>query len=263
MPDDASGNYSLPAGTIVSNGETILPSQHNPAMQDIAAALTNRLNRQGTAPMLAALKMGGFKITGMANGTDPQDAVTKSQAVMKAGDTMTGDLQSQNIDAFRPSAHFDGAYFASHPYNDANKTAFFYGSQPSGEGVQATIAVKNSGTDAYFSLRDDGSLRAPNGVYSGSAVFQSDGNVSGSIWNTWGNSFAFQAIGGRIEDRLGTRAAAGAECQHNSGTVEFGNIDVSISAITIDLPNPYVMTGLRSLNGTQRVWVRGKTIRNQ
>lgn len=63
MPRDVSGNYNLPAGSIVATGDTILPSQHNPALTDIATALTQSLARNGNGPMLAPLDMGGFSIS--------------------------------------------------------------------------------------------------------------------------------------------------------------------------------------------------------
>src|SRR3546814_15641483 len=51
MPRSPDGSYSLPAGTLVSSGDTILVSQHNPAMQDIASALGKSLDRDGTGGM--------------------------------------------------------------------------------------------------------------------------------------------------------------------------------------------------------------------
>ena len=41
MPRNPQGQYSLPAGSIVAIGEDILPSQHNPPLQDIAQDLNN------------------------------------------------------------------------------------------------------------------------------------------------------------------------------------------------------------------------------
>lgn len=55
MPS-ASGVYSLPAGYLATTGQTILASQHNPPLEDIATALTGRLSRDGTAPMTGAVQ---------------------------------------------------------------------------------------------------------------------------------------------------------------------------------------------------------------
>lgn len=79
MPRDSAGVYGLPAGYLAVTGEIIQASQHNPSLEDIANALTGSLPRNGSAGMLAILAMGGKKITGLAPGTDPTDAVAKSQ----------------------------------------------------------------------------------------------------------------------------------------------------------------------------------------
>lgn len=64
---------------MVSTGDTVLVSQHNPPMLDIEQALSSSLDRDGKGGMRAALPMGGQKITGLAPGTDPTDAATVSQ----------------------------------------------------------------------------------------------------------------------------------------------------------------------------------------
>jgi microcystin-dependent protein len=55
MPS-ANGVYTLPTGYLAVTGQTILASQHNPPLEDIAAALTLRVSRDGTAPMTGPLK---------------------------------------------------------------------------------------------------------------------------------------------------------------------------------------------------------------
>lgn len=56
-PSDSNGLYSLPAGYLAATGETILASQHNPPLEDLAAGMTARLMRSGVAPMTGALKL--------------------------------------------------------------------------------------------------------------------------------------------------------------------------------------------------------------
>lgn len=79
IPRDSSGNHSLPPGTIVNSGDTVLPSQHNPAMQDISQSLTGSLPRNGSGPMLADLPMNNNRVRQMANGVDPSDGATFGQ----------------------------------------------------------------------------------------------------------------------------------------------------------------------------------------
>lgn len=57
MPRDSSGVFTLVDGYLAVTGETIQPSQHNPPLEDIASALTGSLPRNGSAPMLAPLKL--------------------------------------------------------------------------------------------------------------------------------------------------------------------------------------------------------------
>ena len=49
MPRNSSGDYSLPAGSLVSTGDTLLVSQHNPPFQDIANSISSSLDRDGRA----------------------------------------------------------------------------------------------------------------------------------------------------------------------------------------------------------------------
>lgn len=81
MPRDANGNTQPLPGTIVTAGDTVLPSQHNPALQDLYAMMTQSLSRDGQGGMRADLNMGGFRVTNAAPGTSPNDLATVSQAL--------------------------------------------------------------------------------------------------------------------------------------------------------------------------------------
>lgn len=79
MPRDSNGVFSLVPGTLVSTGDTLEVSQHNPPFQDVATALTNSLDRNGTGGMRADLDMGGFAVSNMADGVVPTDGATVGQ----------------------------------------------------------------------------------------------------------------------------------------------------------------------------------------
>lgn len=79
MPYDSNGNASLVPGYLAVEGQTILPSQHNPPLEDIASMLSQVVLRSGVAPMTGALNMNGFKVTGLGTGSASGDAVTYAQ----------------------------------------------------------------------------------------------------------------------------------------------------------------------------------------
>lgn len=81
MPDDTSGGHSLPTSYFVQDGDTVMPVQHNDPFEDVSTGLTNRLHRDGRTLWTGAQKANGYKLTGLADGTDLQDAATFKQAV--------------------------------------------------------------------------------------------------------------------------------------------------------------------------------------
>lgn len=79
MPRDSQGNTNPLPGTIVQTGDTILPSQHNPALVDLYAMMTQSLSRDGQGGMRANLAMNNFQVTGLGSATQPGNAVPLSQ----------------------------------------------------------------------------------------------------------------------------------------------------------------------------------------
>lgn len=79
MPDSPTGVYTLPSGYYVEVGDTAEPSQHNPPLEDIAAALTNRIHADGRTAWTGDQNANGHKITDLAEGTNPNDAVRVAQ----------------------------------------------------------------------------------------------------------------------------------------------------------------------------------------
>lgn len=85
MPRDAQGAYSLPTGSLVNIGETIVPSQHNPPLVDLQQAISDSLSRDGKGGMRNILAMGGNRITNVAPGIQPTDVATVSQISASQG----------------------------------------------------------------------------------------------------------------------------------------------------------------------------------
>mgnify|MGYP001249956246 CR=1 FL=1 len=81
MPDDVSGNYSLPPSYFVQDGDTVLPEQHNPPFEDVASAMSNRIHKDGRTLWTGNQNANGHKITGLANGVALTDAANVGQAV--------------------------------------------------------------------------------------------------------------------------------------------------------------------------------------
>ena len=79
MSRNGSGTYSLPAGNPVVSGTTITSAWANSTLNDIATALTGSVAADGQTPMTGTLNLGTNRITGVANGTLPTDAINLSQ----------------------------------------------------------------------------------------------------------------------------------------------------------------------------------------
>nr|WP_278422988.1 hypothetical protein [Brucella anthropi] len=75
------------------------------------------------------------------------------------------------------------------------------------------------------------------------------------------NIYSSAALLSAINNRVGTRAAP-QNCSWSSGILEFGSIDPGHGSVTIDLPAPYVMVGIRSESNSDRVYARGATLKN-
>lgn len=79
MPRAPDGRYTLPFGSIVEAGELVVPSQHNPPLNDLAQAMTDSLSRDGRGEMRANLGMGGNRLVNCSPGVNPNDAATIAQ----------------------------------------------------------------------------------------------------------------------------------------------------------------------------------------
>lgn len=80
MSLDGNGTYSPPAPQFPAIPHTVIyADDFNQIILDIAVALSTAIFRDGQAAFTANQSMGGNKLTNLANGTNPQDAVTVLQ----------------------------------------------------------------------------------------------------------------------------------------------------------------------------------------
>ena len=102
MSRNGSGTYSLPAGNPVVPATTITTSWANSTLTDIATALTGSVAADGQTPMSGNLVMGNNKITGLAVGVNPTDAVNFSQIT----DPTFASLNVTGLSTFYSQAQF-------------------------------------------------------------------------------------------------------------------------------------------------------------
>lgn len=80
MPLNGSGIYALPSPQFPAIANTLIrASDYNAVLNDVAAALSQAVFRDGQGAFTGNQSMGGFKLTNMAVGTADTDAVRKSQ----------------------------------------------------------------------------------------------------------------------------------------------------------------------------------------
>lgn len=110
MPDDGSGNYTRVSGSAYTNGTTADGPELDAEMNDIAAALTNRLLRSGAGAMTGALNMGGNGI----NNLGVLDVTTNaSAAAFRAGNGTSALPSYQFTDATNTGFYAPATYWIS------------------------------------------------------------------------------------------------------------------------------------------------------
>lgn len=137
IPIDSNGNYSLPPGYLAVSGQTILASQHNPPLEDIAAALSQMMLRSGAAPMSGPLNMNGYVINNLGSNSSPTAPATNSQIT---------DLEAR-ITALLPTGAVQAFRRTSAPTGWIKENGGTIGSPSSGATTRA-----NADTEALFTL---------------------------------------------------------------------------------------------------------------
>lgn len=172
MPRDAQGQYSLPSGTLVSAGQTIQVSQHNPAMSDIAAGLSESLSRTGMGTMQATLDMGGFPIaaTPSVAGITNLDLRTGATIAVRVDSDQNVHVAAGIVDASGALRVFAKNGYAYSSYGVTNYVAMQFVRQVSGTPAQIGALMV---TDTTVSLVQGSDYRLKNitGPISDSGAF--------------------------------------------------------------------------------------------
>lgn len=235
MPFDSNGNYTLPTSYFVENGDTVLPIQHNPPFEDVAQALSSVLPRSGVAPMNGPLKMGGNKVTGMADGTATTDGVTKQQ--MDAVGTAASDAAALNAMKFVTKS---AAYTAV----KADKaTAFRFTaaatlSLPAAETLGANWWCEVQATNGYVTIDPNGAETVDG---TATAIIQT-GQIARISCN--GTAFATEIVGNPLSGPHLQGFAVGLGLSTNA-TDAANDVDVAVGAASSD-SSPYYLMQLTS-----------------
>lgn len=225
MPFDSNGNFSLPGGSIVSSGTTIVPSQHNTPLTDIAAnGLSQVLPKDGRAAMTGDLPMGGNKITGLGDGTADTDAATVGQAA-----SAIGDFKGSVRDLGEQWLRRDGSLYDVADYPDL---AELLPALP--DGVQwSNVSVGQTGLRCILATADGGFLIGREYTISSVATSDIYSSENGSLWNvvaTIGSGFvvADLAFGGGIY----LAADANGKVYTSNDKINWGSSSASIAGGT-------------------------------
>lgn len=97
---------------------------------------------------------------------------------------------------------------------------------------------------------DAGEVWQNNALHVGGVTFQTDGNVVGGNMPL-GNLFA----------AINAKANVGSQCYHAADGNEFGSINIGYAANTTDAGSPWVLSGMRSQNGSNVTYLRAAWLR--
>lgn len=191
--------------------------------------------------------------------------------VLKSGDTMTGALTmassvpiyftySGGAPYLVGDAGIPGVGFINTEKNAWNMTirndgyVVFPRQRPSWAGVTPwdtgnlnPVSKRNSAGNMGYVFTDTGNTITIN--WDGNLQSYVDGTYLGYLWRS-----------GNFDP--GSKANNGAQVVYNSGVNEFGSV-LTGADITIDVNNPWVMEGLRTIGGSNRIYGRAVWLRNQ
>src|SRR5215469_1754529 len=137
-------------------------------------------------------------------------------------------------------------------YNNGNAIISFRGDT----GMVGGGFINSAQNNWLLTIKDSGAVACPMGSFTaggnvyangGSAYLQTNGDIGGSVWN-----------GGTLSAWLGQNVTNKHTQIHygSTGTAEFGAVAGNV-AQTVDVGDPWVMTGLRTVASAGWIYVRG------
>ncbi|MFL9997368.1 hypothetical protein PQR34_40260 [Paraburkholderia sediminicola] len=157
----------------------------------------------------------------------------------------------------------NGSAYGELGLRSSDNTFMFMRGRASGGGMEWVNSAYNNVPAA---MDDAGNFRV-NGTMSvggGGSWLATDGNVYGGVWGGYLSNWINGQIS-NLQNNINGKAGAGARVQVDSGLVEFAGVN-GRSVSIVDLPAPYVVTGLRVTIGgadINNIWQRGVVLRNQ
>ena len=202
----------------------MLASQHNPPLEDIAAALNRRSFRDGRAPFTGDQNFNGYRATGAANAVNPQDFVTLSQVQAMIG-LFPGFMQ---VDTVTSAAAAAGWLYANGQSVSRTTYAALWTRVQAGNNLAATQAGKTHGQygpgdgSTTFTLpnvyADDGYFIRP--MASGRTI----GSVQADEIKSHLHTGTTASAGSHVHGYLDSNVADGPGIQSGSGR---GNQDIA------------------------------------
>lgn len=216
MAFNGSGVFSLVSGNPVVTGTVISSTWANNTLSDIANGLTDCITKDGQSTPTANIPMATFKITGLGNGTNPQDAVALSQLTLASGVVGTMRNAAMLIVAAAATATFTADEIVVESALGAQSYKLFTfsktinlattgaGGMDTGvaptSGFVAIYAIYNATTGASALLATNAATLQPN-VYGGAnmpAGYTASALVS--VWKT--DASKFLVIGSQLDRRV-------------------------------------------------------------
>jgi hypothetical protein len=260
MPFNGSGTYTLPAGNPVVNNTIASSTVHNNTNSDIATALTNCLTKDGQSTPTANIKLGGYKITGLGDGTALTDAPSVKQVQNSSFINLTSVAGTNTITASAtptPSAYADGQIFELVPANTNTGASTLNIS-----GLGARTIIKNGAPVVAGVLTQDFPVLVRySGITSDFEIVASHDNLSLRHTGTQAMSGSlrvdgnFTANGSTIT--FGDSSADAITC--NAATVaipnglNFGSGILNLSGGNVSASGNFTVTGNLTVNGNTNI----------